>query len=105
MLVIDRVELVFVDKPLKMWELERDHTVRGEKMRHPCGEVVEIGDLRQHIVAYDEVGPPTLGLKALGALRAEKLNESWNTFLARGFGDIGGRLDADHRDAHGQEML
>ena len=42
--------------------------------------------------------------QGVARLQAEKLNESWNT-LARGFGHIGGRLDADHRDTHGQEML
>ena len=105
MLVIDRVELVLVDEPLKMRELERDHTVRRQKMRHPCGEVVEIGDLRQHIVADDEVGPPTLGHESLRELQAEELDKSGNILLARHCGHVGGRLDADHGNTQRQEVL
>src|SRR5258708_32724271 len=105
MLMIDRVELVLVNKPLKMWELERDHTVRGQKMRHPCGEGVESGDRRQHIVADDEVGPPALGHEFLRELQAEELNKSGYFLLVRHFGHVGGRFDADHGHTQRQEVL
>src|ERR1700730_143273 len=105
MLVIDRVELIPVDESLKMGNLECDHTVRRKQMGHSCGEVVEIRDLRQHIVADDKIGRPTLGHELLRKLRAEELDESGNILLARRFGHIGGWLDTDHRNAQRQKVL
>src|SRR5262249_12377239 len=105
MFVVDRVELILVDEPLKMGDLECDHTVRRKQMRHSCGEVVEIRDLRQHIVADDEICLPPLGHELLRKLQAEKLDESGNILLARRLGHIGGWLDADHRNAQRQEVL
>src|ERR1700738_3768990 len=96
MLVIDGVELVLVNEPLKMGELERDHTIRSQQMHHSRSEIVEIGDLGEHIVANDEVCPPTLGHELLCELPAEKLDEGRNILLARGFCHIGGRLNASH---------
>src|SRR5262245_28249844 len=105
MLVIDCVELILVDEPLKMGDLECDYTVRRKQMRHSCGEVVEIRDLRQHIVADNEVCPPTLRHELLGKLQVEKLDESGNILLARRFGYISGWLDSNHRNAQRYEML
>ena len=96
--MIDRVELVLVDEPLEMRKLERDHTVRRQKMRHPCGEVVEIGDLRQHIVADDEIGPPALETTSVCASFRPKNSTSVGIFLLlRHFGHVGGRFDAESR--------
>src|SRR5262249_40459533 len=60
MLVIDRVELVPVNEPLKMGELERDHTIWGQHMHHSCGKIIEISDLRRNIVTNNEIGLHTL---------------------------------------------
>ena len=74
-------------------------------MRHSRGEIVEVGDLRQHIVADDEVGRLTLGHQALRELQAEEFDQRRNILLARHFGDIGGRLDADDGNTQRQKML
>src|SRR5262245_25615688 len=105
MLVIDGVELVLGNKPLKMWELECDHTVRSQKVGHPRGKVVEIGDLRHHIVPDDKVGPPALGHELLRERQAEELNNSGYILLARRFGHIGSWLDPDHRHTQRQKVL
>ena len=77
-LMIDRVELVFIDQALDMRELECDHPVRGKQVRHACREVVKIGNLRQHIVADDEIGLMPLGDKALREIQTEKLDQRRN---------------------------
>src|SRR5271170_5669595 len=105
MLMIDRIELIFLDEPLKMGELECDYTIWCKQMHHSCGEVVKIRNLRQYIVADNEIGPPTLGHELLRKLQAEELDESRNILLACRFGDISGRLDADHRNTQRQEVL
>ena len=56
MLVVDGVELVLVDQPLEMRELERDHALGLQQTRDAGDEVVEVGNLRQHVVADDEIG-------------------------------------------------
>ena len=105
MLVIDRVELVFVDQPLEVGKLERNHPVWSQKMRHSRGEVVEVRDLRQDIVADDEIGLPPLGCESLRELQAEEFNKGRNIFLLRDCGYVGGRFDADYRNAQRQKVL
>src|SRR5215472_1233308 len=105
MLVINGVELVLVNEPLKVGELERDHTIRGQQMHHSCSEIVEIRDLRQHVVTNDEVGSLTLGHELLCELQAEKLDNSRNILPPRGFRHIGGRLNANYGNTQWQEVL
>ena len=103
--MIDRVELVFVDQPLKVGKLERNHAVRSKKMRHPRGEVIEVGDLRQHIVADDEVGRPPFGYESLRKPQAKEFDKCRNILLARHCGNIGGWFDAGHGNAQRQKVL
>src|SRR5262245_41058181 len=100
MLVIDSIELVLGNEPLKMRELERDYTVRSQQVRHSRGEIIEIGHLRQHVVADDKVSPAALQFKLLCEVQAKEPYESGNILLERRFRHIGGRLDASHRNSH-----
>src|SRR5271163_4258737 len=103
--MIDGIKLVLIDQSLKMGKLERDYTVRSQKMCHPSGEVIEIWNLCQHIVADDKVGAAALGYQSSRELQAEELNQSGNIFLARDCGHIGGGLNADDGDAERQKVL
>ena len=65
MLVVDGVELVRLDQAQEVRELHREHAARrrGGAAR-PADEVVEVGHVREHVVAEQEVGaararPPT----------------------------------------------
>ena len=73
--MVDGVELVLRDQALQMRELERDDTLRLEQALHAGDEVVEVGHLRQHVVADDEVGLLALGGEPLGKRRAEELDQ------------------------------
>src|SRR5262245_23895504 len=55
MLMIDRVELVVLDQSFEMRELERDDSVRSQQVGHSRRKVIEIRNLRQHIVADDKI--------------------------------------------------
>ena len=68
-------------------------------MRHSGNEVIEVGNLRQNIVADDEVGAFAFGDEAVGKVRAEEFDDRRNILLPRGCRDIGGRLDAGHGHA------
>ncbi len=58
MLVIDRVELDVLrsgatDAEAPAW----CRPVSGRRMRRPANEIVDVGDVRQHVVGDDQVGP------------------------------------------------
>ena len=73
-LVVDRVELVLRHQPLEMRELQRDHALRREQPGHAGDEVVEVGDLRQDVVADDQIRPPAFGDQGVRQLDAEEVD-------------------------------
>ena len=54
--MVDGVELVLLDQADQMREFERDDTLRLQEDLHAGDEVVEIRNLRQHVVADDQIG-------------------------------------------------
>src|SRR4051794_16979202 len=105
MFMIDRVELIFIDQSLKMRELKRDDALGRKEFGHSGGEVVEIGNLGENIVADDEIGPAPLGDETSSQIEAEECDERRNILGTRRLGDIGGGLDAGNRNAEGQKVL
>ena len=98
-LMVDRVELVLGNQPLEVRELQRDHAFRFQQPRHTRYEIVEIGNLSEHIVADDQVRALAFSDQVLGELDAEKLGARRNTLVDRDFGDIDRGLDAEHGHA------
>ena len=105
MLVIDGVELVLSDQPLEVRELQGDHALRLEQARHPAHEVVEVGHLRQHVVADDEIGALALRHELGRELRSEEIDAGGYALLDRHLGDVGRGLDAQDGNAQRQEVL
>ena len=98
-LVIDGVELVLVDEPQHVGELERDHPVWSQDQGHAGDEVVDIRNLSQHVVAEQEVGPPSLGRQLGGQLDPEEADQGRNAYFFGGGGDVGSRFDPEDGDA------
>src|SRR5262245_29284889 len=96
MLVIDGIKLILGNEPLEMRKLERDHSLRREQMRHTRGEIVEIRNLGQDIVADDEIGASPLGYQTFRKSEPEKLHQGRNILFPCNLRDIGRRLDAGH---------
>ena len=63
-LVVDRVELVLFDESREVRELHRDHTVGLQQQLDAGDEVVEVGDLGQHVVPDHQVGPDAVARRA-----------------------------------------
>ncbi len=63
-LVVDRVELVARHQPRQVRELDRDHALGREHPLDAADEVVQVGDVRQHVVGDEQVRPPALGGEA-----------------------------------------
>ena len=104
-LVVDGIELVFSQQPLKMRHLDGDDAFRRQEMRHAGDEVVEFRHLCQHIIGNDQIGVPAIGHHLPRSFGAEEGDERRNACLSRGLRHIGSRLDAENRHAEGNEML
>src|SRR5882724_2670754 len=97
MLVIDGVELILVDKLLKMWELQRDHSMRSQQVCHAGRKIIEVRHLCQHIVADDEIGSLAFGYEFFRKSKTEKFNQGGNIFPSGYIGYIGRRFNTLHR--------
>ena len=106
-LVVDRVVLAALDQPQQVRELERDQPVRlDQQRRQPGGEADEVGDVGVHVVAGHQVGAAVLGGERRRRSPApRKCTSVRMPFATRDLGDVGRRLDAEHRDARGDEVL
>jgi len=69
----NRVELIFFDQPFEMWKFKCDNPVRRQQTGHPGGEVVEIGHLRQYVIADDEIGHAAFRYETPGETQPEKM--------------------------------
>ena len=105
MLVIDRVELVFLDQFFEVGEFQGHDAFRLQKAGDSGDEIIEIGNLGQDVVARNEIGAAPFGDELFGEADAEEVDNGLDTFRAGRLGDIGRRLDADGRDTEGHKML
>ncbi len=103
-LVVDRVQLVLVDQPHQVRELDGDDAARREQHLHAADEVVEVGHVGEHVVGGDQVGLAALGEPRRG-LDAEERDLGRDALGDRDLGDVGGRLDAEHGHAALGEVL
>src|SRR5204862_6853842 len=105
MIVVYGVELVDFDQARQVWECDRDHTLWLEQQLQACDEAVEIRNLRQHIIAHQQVGLLSLGRKRLCRLAPEEQHRGWDTFLDSYIGDVRRRLDSQNRNMPGGKVL
>ena len=103
--MVDSVELIFGDQALEMRHLDGDDAFGRQEMRHAGDEIVELRHLRQHIVGHDQIGAVTFSHHLRRSFGAEKGVERRNAGLPRRLGNIGSRLDAEHRHAEADKML
>src|ERR1700741_1347646 len=99
MLMIDRVELVFVDEPLDVREFKGDHPLRLEQERHACHEVVEVWNLCENIVADDEIGLLAFLDKLARQADTEEVDTRRHALGDCSLRDVRRWLDAEGRNA------
>ena len=80
--MINGVKLILLDQPFEMWKFKCDNPVRRQQTGHSGGEVVEIGHLRQYVIADDEIGHAAFRYETPGETQSEKIDQCW-TFLRR----------------------
>ena len=104
MLVIDRVELIALDKPQQVLHLDDRHSAIGQQQLHAANKIVQIGHMGHHIVGNQHVGLSVLGDKFAGRRFAKKPDDGRNSAFLGGAGDVGRRLDAQARNASLDEI-
>ena len=75
-LVIDRVPLVVLDQAHQVGELHRDHAPGLQQDLHAGHEVVEVGDVREHVVAR-AAGRRLIRLPANGQSPGRRTQRAW----------------------------
>ncbi len=105
MLVINRVELPLLHQLHQVGKLHRHQPRRLEEDPDAADEVVQIGHVRQDVVADQQVRTASLGLELFRDVGAEELADRRNA-LGNGRGrGIRRRLDAEHRKLLLPEVL
>ena len=79
--MIDRVELVLFDEPFEVRKLERDHAVGSQQICHSRCEVVQVGNLRQHVVTDDEIGTAAVSYEAFRQTQSKEIDQSRHVFF------------------------
>src|SRR5947209_19696614 len=104
MLVVNRVVLVLLHQPHKMWKFERYHAEWFEDEFDAGDEVVEVGHLSQDIIADDEIGLFAFRDQLSSGLLTEELDLRRHALLDGDASDVGGRFDAQTGDAYFDEV-
>ena len=105
MLVIDGVVLPPFDEAKQMRELQRDQARVLDQCAQAGREAPDIGHVGEYVVSGHQVGPPVLFGDLPAGFSAQELHDGLDSPGVGRRGDIGGRLDAKHRDLPGQKML
>src|SRR5579864_5758408 len=98
MFVIDRIKFGMFQQSQKMWKLYGDRAARFEQLAESGYEVVEIRNVREDVVADDEIGCAVLAFQTLRGLHAEERDlRSYPACDCR-CRDVCRGLDAEHGD-------
>jgi hypothetical protein len=104
-LVVDRVELVALYEAHQVRELQGEDAAGREQGLHPGHEVVEIGDVREHVVADQQIGRSALRDHLAGSFAPEEGHQGVDALLLRGPRAVRRRIDPEHRDPLLEEEL
>ena len=104
-LVVDGVELVALHQPDQVGELDGHHPARLEQAGDPGHEAVEVRHLGQDVVGHHQVGLAPFAGQPAGQLLAEELGQGGDPSFGGHLGHVAGRLDPEHRDPPGDEVL
>src|SRR5688572_7684823 len=105
MLMVNRVKLILIHQAHQMWKLQGDHALAFKQDLKAFDKIIECRNMRQNIVADDQIGTDTLLHQPAGHGFTEKLYLSRDVPFNGRFCDIGRRLDPKNRDSFGDEML
>ena len=104
-LVVDRVVLPPLDQAEQVRELQRHHALVLDQRAQARREASDVGHMGEDVVRGHQIGPAVLPRDLATGLGAEELDLRPDAPGAGRLGHVRGRLDAEHRDALGLEVL
>ena len=105
MLVVDRVVLPTFDEAEQVREFQRHHAVVLDQRAQPGREALDIGHVGKDVVPRHQVGAAVSRGDLAAGVGAQELDLGPDAPGPGRFGDVRGRLDAEHRDTRSLEML
>ena len=103
--MVDRVVLKPVEQTEQVRELERRGPVVAEQDLDAGDEVVQVGHLREHVVADDEARALPFVDEPLRRLAAEERHERRHAPFLRRLRDVRRRIDPEDRNPGADEVL
>src|SRR2546422_908138 len=88
-----------------MWEFQCNDASLLEQYFHSRHKIVQIGDLRQYVVPYNEIRLPIFANHLVRHFSSKKLDDGWHPFLLCHFRYVGGRLYAECWNSFLHEVL
>src|SRR6185503_7556056 len=105
MLVVNRVELIFVHEPHQMRELHGNHSRALQQHLQACDKVVDVGYMCEDIISEQQIGLFSLRDKLTGGFYTEEFNERRNSFALRHCSNIGSGLNTKNRNTPLNKVL
>ena len=105
MLVVDRVVLPALDQPEQVREFQRHRALVLDQRTEPGREALDVGHVSEDVVSGHQVRPAVLLRDLAARVSAQELDLGPDAPGAGRLGHVRGRLDAEHRDARGLEVL
>src|SRR5208282_2166644 len=96
MLVVNRIELIEFNQAKQVRKFKREDPFWLQQDLQAFHKVVEVGHLREDVVADNEVGGAAFCGEFIRHLCAEEANERRNAFFDGGLSHVGGRLNPQH---------
>jgi len=105
MFVIDRIELIALYKPHEVREFHRNHPVRLKENLHPSDKIVEVWDLGQDIVSYNEISLTLFCTELMRRRRTEEGDYRGDPLGEGSLSYIGGGFDSQGKNPSLNEVL
>src|SRR5438105_6550119 len=99
MLVVDGVEVIAVDEPHEVRELERRHAIRLQQSRETGDEVIDVRYVREHVVRDHQVSGLAGDGQSFGKVDAKELLDDVYASSTSGGCGARRRLDTQAGDA------
>src|ERR1039458_2181257 len=95
-LVVNRVELIEFNQTKQVRKLKCEDAFRLQQYLQAFHKVVEVGHLRQDVVAENEVGSAAFRSKLFCHLNSKKTHQRRNAFFDCSLGYVGSRFNHEY---------
>jgi hypothetical protein len=103
--MIDGIELILAYQLEEMRKLHGYHATGLQQDLHPGHKIVQIGHVRENVIADQKIGSPIFLTDLCSAIAPKELNDRWNSFVLCDRSHIRRGFDPEHFNAAFGEVL